>query len=386
MKSKPRIGIITTYMDGRQAKGTAIYIKNLIKGVTAHRNTFDISLIHRNRSEDALYQSFIEVLMPQISLPRGASFVSELFFYLRSWLKRDIFDIIVYPHPHLHPLFFLAPAKRIVVIAMDGGPRTGWLEAPKSYGYPPQLSSRLFSFRIQAYIALSEFGRRGIAETYHVPVGKVFVVFAGVHERFKPMILNEALKARLGWEYGIKFPYILDISRFDPHKNILGVLEAYALLVKKGRPENLVFVGGEHLPDYSAQVRARIRELLLEDRVLVAPYIPENDLPYIYSGASVFLFPSFYEGFGLPLVEAMASGCPAVTSTTSALPEVGGDAVLLADPNNPQDIADAVERILTDKNLRGVLIRRGFARASLYTWENAVSALVNIFRRVLLTK
>lgn len=385
IKSKPRIGIITTHMDGRLAKGTAIFIHNLVSGLADYRGMFDISLIHRNHSEDKLYEAFSEIIMPRVSLPRFSGILSELFFYLMSWVTGNIFDILFYPYAHLHPLFFLAPARRIVFMTMDGGPRTAWRDAPKGYG-KPTLIPRIFSFRINAFLAFSEFGRQGISHTLRISLQKVFIVPCGVSDRFKPMAIDDHTKVRLAQDYGITFPYILDVSRFDPHKNILGVLEAYALLVKKGCPENLVFVGGEHMPDYSAKVRTRIRELHLEERVQVAPYIPENDLPYIYSGASVFLFPSFYEGFGLPLVEAMASGCPAVTSNTSSLGEVGGDAVLTVNPDNPSDIAEAVERLLTNENLRCDLIQRGLARASIYTWANTTAALVKVFSGVLSEK
>lgn len=385
MKRKPRIGIITTQMDGRLAKGTAIFTRNLIEGLIPYRDRFDIFLIHRAHSGDAVYEQFSEIMMPCVSLPRFSGILSELFFYLVSWVRGGIFDIMFYPNVRLHPLFFLAPAKRIVYMAIDGGARTAWPEAPKGYGSPTHTIPRIFSFRISMFLAFSEFGRKGIVQTLDVPSKKVSVVPCGVHVRFKPLPIDGEAVERLQ-KYGIEMPYLLDVSRFDPHKNILGVLEAYALLAKKGRPEKLVLVGGEHMPDYSARIRARIRELHLEDRVHVAPYICEEDLPIVYAGASVLLFPSFYEGFGMPLVEAMACGCPCVISTSSSLPEIAGDAALTADPKDPHAIADAVERILADKRLRGDLIQKGRARASLYTWENAVSALVNVFWHVLLTK
>lgn len=382
MKSKPRIGIITTHIDGRLAKGTAIATRHLISSLVPYRDRFDISLIHREHSEDILYRKFSEILMPQISLPRFSGILSEFFFYVGAWLRGNVFDIMFYPYARLNPLFFLAPARKIIFMAMDGGARTAWSDAPKDYGSPTHVIPRLCSFRITKYLAFSAFGKRGISATFHVSPERVAIVPCGVHKSFMPMEISSVVQARLERTYGIQFPYILDVSRFDPHKNILNVLEAYALLVQKGRPEHLVFVGGAHLPDYSAQVSTRIRELRLEDRVHVTPFVAEDDLPYVYSAARVLVYPSLYEGFGLPLVEAMACGCACVTSNTSSLPEVGGDAVLTVDAQNFHDIASAVERVLTDEVLRRDLIQKGLRRSSLFSWEQAGSALIEVFEGV----
>lgn len=375
---KLRIAIDTTYMDGRRAFGTAILIRESVTALFPYRDEFDITLVHRGPvPDDPLYREFREVIIPHLPLPKYAGFFSELLFFLRT---KERFDVYYFACPRLLPLFWLAPAKRIMFAAMDGGPQTAGFE---EYGNPKVSPiTRFFFGKVDRFVALSDFGRKGIAKAYRVPIEKVRTVYCGVHSRFVPAqdahVAAQAVKER----YALPLPYILDVSRFDPHKNILNTIRAYKrAIVDAGHPHALVFVGGRHLPGYSRQVDALIAELGLAERVIVAPFISDEDMPLLYAGATFFAFPSLYEGFGMPAVEAMACGTPVLVSDRGSLPEVVGNAGEIVDPYDVGSIARGMERILDPERARE-LSARGLERAKLFTWQKTAAGLATLFREL----
>lgn len=375
---KLRIAIDTTYMDGRRAFGTAIFIRESVTALLPYRDEFDITLVHRDPvSDDPLYREFREVIIPRLPLPKYAGFFSELLFFLTT---KERFDVYYFACPRLLPLFWLAPAKRIMFAAMDGGPQTAGFG---EYGNPKvSLIARFFFGKIDRFVALSDFGKAGIAKAYRVPIEKVRTVYCGVHPRFEPAqdvhVAAQTVQAR----YALPLPYILDVSRFDPHKNILNTIRAFKrAIVDTGLPHALVFVGGRHLPEYSQKVDMLIEDLGLSNRVFVAPFIPDEDMPLVYAGASFFVFPSFYEGFGMPAVEAMACGTPVLVSDRGSIPEVVGDAGEIVDPYDIDVIARGMTHIL-DSGHAKELAARGLARARFFTWQKTADDLAAIFREL----
>lgn len=382
-KEKLKIAINTTYMDRRPAKGTAILIRNTIKELLKYRDEFDITLIHREKiPEDPTYREFKEIVLPKIKLPRGSSFVSEFIFHIFSWFKKEWqFDIIYYPYPLLHPFFWISSSKKIIFMAMDGGAEIAGFTM-KGYG-KPTLVPKFFSWRIAIFLAISNFGKHGIEKKFNVSSKKVISIYCGLGEEFNPVVDKVGNQEYLSSKYNIPFPYILDISRFDPHKNILRLIEAYNELVKKDSiKENLVFVGGRHLPDYSAQVDELIDRLNIRDRIFVAPFISEEDMPKVYSGAEMLVFPSLYEGFGLPAIEAMGCGIPTVLSDLDVLKEVSDGSAEFVDPYNVKSIENGIRNILQNKDIRKKLSRKGIIWAKHFTWKSHVESLVLVFRSV----
>lgn len=378
MKDKKKsLGIFTTYMDRRPGKGTALFAHRLVEGLMRYEDDFDITLIHREKiPEDSLYQNFKEVILPNVWIPKKKLFFSELLFFIQTWFRKDLrFDILFFPYSRLHPLFWICSAKKIIFTPMDGGPQTAGFMV-KNYGKPLRVAN-WFQWRINFFIALTEFGRQGIIDTLGVSGDKVKIVPCGIDQNFFDRKVNVS-----GIEkYDLPKKYILSVSRFDPHKNILNMLHAYDLLVREyGCEEDLVFVGGAHSPDYSREVTLLINTLGLGNRVHICSFIDDNLMPAVYMRASVMLFPSYYEGFGMPVAEAMAVGLPVVGSDRGSLPEVIGDGGICVDPDDVPAIAKAVNKILTDDDFRMSIIQKGFKRAQGYTWENAVSALVRTFK------
>jgi glycosyltransferase involved in cell wall biosynthesis len=200
----------------------------------------------------------------------------------------------------------------------------------------------------------------------------------GVSARFAPVERPEAIAA-LRARYGLERPYLLHVGRLDPGKNLRTLLAALAELRDGGAPHDLVLAGP---PGWKNEGFFRLlRELDLEGRVRLLGYVPDADLPALYTAADVFVFPSLYEGFGLPPLEAMACGTPVVASSRSAMPEVLGDAAVLVDPRDARALAGAVRRVLDDGPLRSGLRQAGLRRAEAYSWEAAARATVRVYGR-----
>jgi glycosyltransferase involved in cell wall biosynthesis len=180
----------------------------------------------------------------------------------------------------------------------------------------------------------------------------------------------------------IEFPYILYVGSIEPRKNLPRLLVAYAHLRRRGSTRWRLVVAGPRKwksgPVYDAVAR-----LELAEHVHFAGFVPEADLPALYNGADLFAFPSLYEGFGLPVLEAMACGTPVVTANTSSLPEVAGAAALLVDPSDVEEIAGALRRVLEDPALARDLRERGLARAAQFSWERTARATVAVYEKVL---
>ncbi|MDW8069111.1 MAG: glycosyltransferase family 1 protein, partial [Anaerolineae bacterium] len=214
-------------------------------------------------------------------------------------------------------------------------------------------------------VAISEATHRDLAQHFSVAPERMRVTPLAADPVFSPRPLAEvdALRRR----YGLPESFVLYVGSNKPHKNLARLVEAWAQTTDSGICSTLV-IAGPWDPRYP-EPRRRAEQLGLENIRWLGP-IPEADLPALYSAATLFVFPSLYEGFGLPVLEAMACGLPVVCSHTSSLPEVAGDAALLVDPADIRALAAAIERALADETLRATLQARGLERARSFTWED----------------
>ncbi|MEA3344762.1 MAG: glycosyltransferase family 1 protein, partial [Chloroflexota bacterium] len=223
-----------------------------------------------------------------------------------------------------------------------------------------EWSTRYHARAAAHLLADSEATKRDLIELYGVPPERITVVYPGRDESLQPVADPDAI-AQIKKRYGIGGEYILHIGTLHPRKNLAHLVEAFALL-REGLPQGsawrLVLAGRKGWL-YEPLFR-RIAELGLEEEVIFTGYVPQPDLAPLLSGARCFAFPSLYEGFGFPVLEAMSCGTPVVCSNASSLPEVAGDAALLVDPQDTQAWAEAMERVLTDGELRRSLIQRGY--------------------------
>jgi glycosyltransferase involved in cell wall biosynthesis len=213
-----------------------------------------------------------------------------------------------------------------------------------------------------------------------VPGDKIAVVHLAADPAYHPVSLEKA--GRVVAQYGLEPGYILFVGTLEPRKNVTGLLQAYRLLVDaKAADAKLALVGGKGwLYD---EIFERVETLRLTERVRFLHNVADIDLPSLYSAASVVVTPSFYEGFGLPPLEAMACGTPTVVANRASLPEVAGEAGLLVNPDDAGDIAQAITRVLTDKPLRARMREDGLVQAARFSWERTAHETLKVYRSVL---
>jgi glycosyltransferase involved in cell wall biosynthesis len=234
--------------------------------------------------------------------------------------------------------------------------------------------------RADLVLADSESTKRDLAELLDVPPEKVRVVYAGVEPRFQPIVDEEQLRV-VARRYDLDPPFILTVGTLEPRKNLQRLFAAYALLRERlaGAPR-LVVVGAKGW--LTEGIFAALEESGIKEHVQFPGYVADEDLPAVYNLAGLFVFPSLYEGFGIPPLEALACGVPVACSNAPSLPEVVGDAALTFEPTDVEAMADAMLRLLTDSDLRAGLISRGRDRATHFTWAAAATDLLAAYREV----
>ena len=244
--------------------------------------------------------------------------------------------------------------------------------------------SSFTSKRANAIIAVSECSQRDIVSTLGIPADRIHVIGNAVHPSYHP-ITDSWLLAAVRERYNIARKYILYFGGFDLRKNVQRIIRSYAALPAPLRAEyQLVIAGRLHLlghPLYP-DPRPLVRELDMGDRIIFTGQIREQDKAPLYSGATAFLFPSLYEGFGMPVLEAMACGAPVITSRVSALPEVVGDAGVLIDPYSEPAISEALGEVLTSPKRRQELGHKARERSRMFSWRQVAEQTVAVYEQV----
>jgi glycosyltransferase involved in cell wall biosynthesis len=243
---------------------------------------------------------------------------------------------------------------------------------------------RLFVRRATAIIAVSQQTKRDLIELYHTPAAKIQVIYQGIDPSFAPA--NTAAIERIREAYapraadGTLRPYLLMLGTLEPRKNHLTAMKALRRLKAAGFPHALLVVGGEGW--LFGPIRQQVAAFGLEDDVHFTGYAPAADLAPLYGGAACVLQPSLYEGFGFPVLEAMACGAPVICSNVSSLPEAAGAAALLVDPLDDEALAAAVQRVITEPALAPALREKGLAHAAQFQWARCAAETVALYRRV----
>ncbi len=237
----------------------------------------------------------------------------------------------------------------------------------------------LYCRRATHIIAISECTRRDLIAAYSLPPEKVVVVYEAADPRFRPQLPEAVAAVRA--HYSLPDRYLLFVGTIEPRKNLARLLAAFEALHAGGLTDGLVIVGkrGWLYGDFFA----RLEQSPARNAVLFPGYVPDEHLPAIYAGAQVLILPSLYEGFGLPVLEAMACGTPVVTSDGSSIPEVGGEAALYFDPTDTEEMTKTIRRALTDAELREEMQARGLARAARFSWERAAKETKAVYDMVL---
>jgi glycosyltransferase involved in cell wall biosynthesis len=231
--------------------------------------------------------------------------------------------------------------------------------------------------RADVVLAVSEFTKADLVKTYGIEPQKIVVTAVPAAPRFGPLEDRSRVDG-VRRRYSIDGPFILYVGNIQPRKNLVRLVQAYAALARKGQFSHRLVIVGKKEWQHSSVFEAA-RTCGVEQRITFTGYVPDEDLCALYNAADLFVFPSIFEGFGSPILEAMSCGTPVIASNTSSMPEVGGDAVLYVDPFKVADLVLAMRTALEDSDLRARLSARGLARAAQFSWEDTARKTVEAY-------
>ncbi|RME46347.1 MAG: glycosyltransferase family 1 protein [Caldilineae bacterium] len=293
-------------------------------------------------------------------------------------LRREKIDL-------LHALAFVAPAMTacpFVVTVYD----LSFLHFPEAFRPWKRLYLRLFTRhsvrRARAVITISESTRRDVMRAFGAAAERVHTIYCGVDESFRPLPAEqvEAFRARRG----LPERFIFQLGTLEPRKNVTGLLHAYAAWRRRDpHAPPLVIGGGKGW--YYRQVFRLVEDLGLAGAVFFPGYLPQEELPLWYNAARLFVYPSLFEGFGLPVLEAMACGTPVITSNVSSLPEVAGDAARLVNPTDTDALSRAMEAVFRQPDVARAMRRRGLQQAARFRWRETARQTLQIYQQALCT-
>jgi len=362
-----QVGMITYGLD-RAPGGIGRYTQELTRAL--QEQGMPLTLLHAGRKRQLLKNA---VSLPGSRLLPGLLTVGQLEI---GWVGRCQKLSLIHDPVGVMPLF-LTGTRRIVTIhdvVPYIYPETSTRLDKLIYHYWLPLAVR----RLHAIITVSEHSKRDIIRYLPVNAEDVVVIpeAAGSSYRLMNRIDVKPVLSR----YGIDFPYILYVGSLESRKNLPRLLEAFARVQTQHPDWKLVIVGARKWKFTS--IFKTVQRVGLDSFVHFTGYVEEEHLPAIYNGADLFVFPSLYEGFGLPVLEAMATGTPVITSNCSSLPEVAGDAAILIDPYDIQAIADAIQQVLSNPTLAASLRVKGLARSKTFSWQRTAKETIAVYERV----
>lgn len=233
-------------------------------------------------------------------------------------------------------------------------------------------------------ITVSDFSKEDIAKEFNFPKEKIYVTHLAAEEIYRPLSKNSCKKI-IKEKYGISDDFILYVGGYSPRKNILGILESYSLLNPTLRKNLKVVITGRKGISYD-RYKLRTEELNISSSVIFTDFIPLEDLPIFYNACELLTYPSFYEGFGLPPLEAMACGTPVITSNITSLPELFYNSALLVNPYDVYALSYAMEKVLCDSLLKLTMVQKGLITSSNYTWQKTAKNTISAYEKIINSK
>ncbi len=368
-----RIAIDATVLPEKLG-GAGVYVLNLISALSKidRENEYFIFVEKRNIKKFNLANNFR--LLGVRDMPRSLRLIWEQIVfpfllkrykirilhsprYTTSWLRFGWKSVVTFHDM----LFLLFPQKHNIL---------------KRFFYCWMLP--IAAKKAERIIAVSSSTKKDIMKLLNISSEKIRVIYLGIGSLYHPLEKKEVEDFRRKEE--IFGSFILYVGTLKKRKNVLNIIRAYKKIKEKGIKEKLVIVGnksGEYQNIYKAVKRSK-----LEKDVFFSGYVDEALLPFYYNSAFLFIYPSLYEGFGLPILEAMASGTPVITSNVSSLPEVVGDAAILVNPNNIEEMAEMMQKVLTNQKLREKMREKGLKRAKLFSWERCARETLNLYEEI----
>lgn len=367
--------MISLAIDARmcQHSGISVYLCSLLPYIQQASDRFDLVLL----GDISSLQQVIDDKTRNTRIVQYNADIYSIAEQLTLSMKIPSCDIFWSPHYNI-PLLPVRAKKRVVTIHdvyhlayIDTLKPLEKIYARVVLPMATQLSDNI--------ITVSDFSKKEIIKYTHARPEKINVIYNGVEfDRFNKTEANPDLLKRY-----LLTRYILYVGNVKPHKNIVGLINAFTILHKRHKDVKLVIVGRkERFITGIEGLDKYINKLGLENQVVFTGFVDDNALLSLYKGATMLAFPSFYEGFGLPPIEAMASGIPVVASNVASVPEICGDAAVYVDPCNPEAIANGMIKVLEDSNLSDTLAKKGIERAKAFTWESSASAHIKILEEL----
>ncbi len=297
------------------------------------------------------------------------------------WPKIDrLLNVDLFFVPNIAYIALSAKARSILTIHDLSFLRYPEFYSPKRQMWHRVMNIKKMAKRFDRIVAVSEHTKKDIIELCNVDPGRVKVIYSGVGAQYRPLAPGDKDRERVKKHYDLPDKIILFLSTIEPRKNLRGLIKAFDLMRSEHptlKDYRLILAGSKGWR-YKEALRAWHDSAYKEDIRFIG-YVRPEDKPAIYNLAALFAYPSFYEGFGFPPLEAMASATPVITSAASSLPEVAGDSALLINPENAREIASAMAAVLSDTKLRGDMIVNGLKQSGRFSWEASAKAYLDLF-------
>ena len=376
-----KIGIdIRTLLDARPS-GVSEYVLNLLKEMFKLDTANEYRLFYNCFGDCPNLPEFKQANVKLIKYNYPNKVLNYLLFKIFNYPKLDKdLAVDVFFMPHLNFIGLSVGAKSLLTVHdLSFLKYPEFFSARKNFWHRMVKAKKLLK-RFSLVIAVSENTKRDIVELGGINPDKVRVIYSGVGEEYKklPLINYQFSVKRVRDKYNLPERFILYLGTIEPRKNVDGIIRAYNQLRVMScelRDYKLIIAGARGWK--SENIYREWDKSAFKNDIKFLGYVEPDDKIYLYNLASVFIYPSFYEGFGFPPLEAMACSVPVVASFASSLPEVVGDAALMVDPYNINDLAGALEKVLVDENLKNKLIARGLEQAKKFSWRETARAYLS---------
>ncbi len=356
----------------RDGEGNATYTRNLLTALL-NEPAAERFVLFAGDAGHPFYRHLLGGRASTVAVTQGGG-IARLGWSLARAARRQSIDAL-----HVQYAGPLGYRRPLVVTVHD----LSFLHYPESFPRGLRLALRVLVPRTIAraarVIAVSEFTRQDIIARYGTAPDKVRAISESAGIGFHPM--PAARTAEVLARYGVTPGFVFSLGRLNRRKNLERLIVAHARVLAEGKTDAPLVVGGK--PDHGFPDTLRAARRSGTDRVRWVGLIPDADLPYFFSGAACFVYPSLFEGFGLPVLEAMSCGTPVVTSDRTALPELAGAAGLLVDPESVDALTEAIRRVLTDESLAAELGRRGLERSRRFSWSETARRTLTVYREAL---
>ena len=366
-----KIAIDTHFVSSEHATGNRTYISELVQAMVAIDSSHEFILYAIE--DNSFYRQFDGNERVKVRFVLSSNGIIRNFYSIPKALAEDAPDVV-------HLLFIMPPFVTLPTVLTVHD--LFYVHQQNLSLYRKAIGKfTMWSIpRAEKVITISEYSRQDILRSCKIAPSKVISVPLGIDKRFAPV---EDCKDQRG-ELGIQRDYLLYVGRTeDPRKNLMTLIDAYAALKAENPIAVQLVIAGRHGPG-SEILFKRVNELRIGRDVLFPGVVSDADLPALLSGAKLFVYASSFEGFGLPVLEAMACGVPVITSNVTSLPEVAGNAALMVTPGNALELAHAISNVLNDSMLRDKMRQEGIKHASNFSWQRTAQATMNIYEESLL--